>query len=235
MAARRGIPLTRGRYPGRSRPPPAGPVALHHPAAGSRIGQDPLRRVRAMTDRRAGHDRHADRADDREHRPALEGLWRDPRQLSGPAMPTITYDAKYGIRDYRGGGRSSARETAMRVSRPARWRARCVPGVTIRGALVQMGPHKIDRANWDWDEVEQQPVLLPRRRTAAKLGQTISTASARPARRSARSSRWSPKACRPGWARRSTASSTRISPRALMSINAVKGVEIGAGFACGAH
>src|SRR3712207_866013 len=69
-----------------------------------------------------------------------------------PGHADYTYDAKYGIRDYRGGGRSSARETAARVAAGAVAR-RILSGVTIRGALVQMGPHAIDRARWDWDEV----------------------------------------------------------------------------------
>ena len=65
-----------------------------------------------------------------------------------PGHADFTYDAKYGIRDYRGGGRSSARETAMRVAAGAIAR-KIVPQVQIRGALVQMGPHKIDRSHWD--------------------------------------------------------------------------------------
>src|SRR5690606_12346502 len=70
-----------------------------------------------------------------------------------PGHADYAYDAKYGVRDYRGGGRSSARETAMRVAAGGIAR-KVLPGVTIRGALVQMGPHKIDRAAWDWDEVD---------------------------------------------------------------------------------
>src|SRR3546814_9957681 len=72
-----------------------------------------------------------------------------------PGHADYTYWKKYGIRDYRGGGRSSARETAMRVA--AGGIARKVldhvlpQPVSIRGALVQMGPHRIERANWDWE------------------------------------------------------------------------------------
>ena len=69
-----------------------------------------------------------------------------------PGHADFTYQAKYGIRDYRGGGRSSARETAARVAAGAVARL-VIPQVSVRAALVQMGPHKIDRANWDWSEV----------------------------------------------------------------------------------
>ena len=68
--------------PGRTRPPQTRPVAVHHPAPRARSGEDPVRRVLGRPHRRPpAHDRHADRADDREHRPALQGLFRDPRQL----------------------------------------------------------------------------------------------------------------------------------------------------------
>ena len=78
-----------------------------------------------------------------------------------PGHADYTYQAKYGVRDYRGGGRSSARETAMRVAAGAIAR-KVLEGVTIRGALVQMGPHKIDRArNWDWAEVDNNPFFSP--------------------------------------------------------------------------
>ena len=70
-----------------------------------------------------------------------------------PGHADYTYQHKYGFRDYRGGGRSSARETAARVAAGAVAR-KILAGVTIRGALVQMGPHKIDRGNWDWNEVD---------------------------------------------------------------------------------
>src|SRR6185312_3729163 len=68
-----------------------------------------------------------------------------------PGHADMTYQAKYGIRDWRGSGRASARETAMRVAAGGIAR-KVVPGMRVRGALVQVGPHKIDRANWDWDE-----------------------------------------------------------------------------------
>ena len=77
-----------------------------------------------------------------------------------PGHADYTYDAKYGIRDYRGGGRSSARETAARVAAGGIAR-RVIPGMTIRAALVQLGPHVIDRARWNWDEVSNNPFFCP--------------------------------------------------------------------------
>lgn len=70
-------------------------------------------------------------------------------------------DLKYGIRDYRGGGRSSARETACRVAAGAVARKILGEGVRIRAALVQLGPHDIDRTRWDWEEVNRNPFFCP--------------------------------------------------------------------------
>src|SRR3978361_970555 len=83
-----------------------------------------------------------------------------------PGHADFTYEAKYGLRDYRGGGRSSARETATRVAAGAIAR-KILPEVKMRGALVQMGPHKIDRANWDWDEIARNPFFCPDKDKAA--------------------------------------------------------------------
>src|ERR1700687_835060 len=77
-----------------------------------------------------------------------------------PGPAAYTYDVKYGLRDYRGGGRQSARETATRVAAGAIAR-KIVPGMQVRGALVQMGPHRIDRAKWDWAEVERNAFFCP--------------------------------------------------------------------------
>lgn len=77
-----------------------------------------------------------------------------------PGHADYTYDQKYGIRDARGGGRSSARETAMRVAAGAVAR-KVLPGVLIRGALVQMGKHRIDPARWDWEAVNANPFFCP--------------------------------------------------------------------------
>src|ERR1700761_8682921 len=77
-----------------------------------------------------------------------------------PGHADYAYIAKYGLRDYRGGGRSSARETAARVAAGGVAR-RVLDGVTIRGCLVQMGPHKIDRARFDWSQIDQNPFWCP--------------------------------------------------------------------------
>src|SRR5262245_52158382 len=77
-----------------------------------------------------------------------------------PGHAGYTYDVKYGLHDYRGGGRASARETAMRVAAGAIAR-KIVPGLMVRGALVQMGPEVIDRARWDWNEVDRNPFFCP--------------------------------------------------------------------------
>ncbi|MFT3671085.1 chorismate synthase [Aestuariivirga sp.] len=149
-----------------------------------------------------------------------------------PGHADLTYDAKYGIRDYRGGGRSSARETASRVAAGAVAR-KVIPGVTIRGALVQMGPHKIDRKNWDWSEVDRNPFFCPDasaakmwedyldgvRKSGSSIGAVIEvTASGVPA----------------GWGAPIYGKLDSELASAIMSINAVKGVEIGAGFAAAA-
>ncbi len=145
-----------------------------------------------------------------------------------PGHADFTYDAKYGLRDYRGGGRSSARETASRVAAGAIAR-KVLPGVTVRGALVQMGPHKINRDNWDWDQVDQNPFFCPDKDSAAfyadyldgirKSGSSIGAvievvAEGVPAGLGA-----------PIYGKLDSDLAA-----ALMSINAVKGVEIGAGF-----
>ena len=82
-----------------------------------------------------------------------------------PGHADYTYEKKYGIRDYRGGGRSSARETAMRVAAGAIARKiiafRTKTNISIKGALVQIGPHKIDREKWNWDEVDRNPFWSP--------------------------------------------------------------------------
>ena len=78
-----------------------------------------------------------------------------------PGHADITYWEKYGIRDYRGGGRSSARETAMRVAAGAVARKVLGAGVTIRAAMVQLGPLKVDRSRWDWDTVDANPLFCP--------------------------------------------------------------------------
>ena len=90
----------------------------------------------------------------------------DIAQQFRPGHADLAYELKYGIRDHRGGGRSSARETAMRVAAGAI--ARIVlehgvegGGVQVRGAMVQMGAHAVDRARWDWNAVHQNPLFCP--------------------------------------------------------------------------
>ena len=129
-----------------------------------------------------------------------------------PGHADYVYDQKYGVRDYRGGGRSSARETASRVAAGAIARLVLGPSITIRAAVVQIGPHAIDRAKWDWDEVREQSLLVPRQGRGREVGRRSSTRRARPARPAAPSSRSSPRACPPAGARRSMASSTPTSP-----------------------
>src|SRR5262249_10538242 len=86
--------------------------------------------------------------------------YSDIKDKYRPGHADYTYDIKYGLRDYRGGGRQSARETAMRVAAGAIAR-KIVPGLSVRGALVQMGEHKIDRARWNWDEVDRNLFFCP--------------------------------------------------------------------------
>ncbi|HYQ19781.1 MAG TPA: chorismate synthase [Xanthobacteraceae bacterium] len=158
--------------------------------------------------------------------------YSDIKDKYRPGHADFTYDAKYGIRDYRGGGRQSARETATRVAAGAIAR-RIVPGMSVRGALIQMGPHAIDRARWDWDEVERNPFFSPDaqqatffegylddiRKRGSSVGAVIEVvAEGVPA----------------GLGAPIYGKLDGDLAAALMGINAVKGVEIGAGFAAAA-
>ncbi|MBV1926765.1 MAG: chorismate synthase [Rhodobacteraceae bacterium] len=90
--------------------------------------------------------------------------YSDIKDKFRPGHADITYFQKYGIRDYRGGGRSSARETASRVAAGglAREAIRAIaPDILITGYMVQMGPHKIDRTRFDIDQIEQNPFWVP--------------------------------------------------------------------------
>lgn len=90
--------------------------------------------------------------------------YSDIRDKFRPGHADYTYMAKYGLRDYRGGGRQSARETAMRVAAGAVARKvldHLYKGVKIRGALIQMGTKRIDRARWSWKEVSKNPFFSP--------------------------------------------------------------------------
>jgi chorismate synthase len=149
-----------------------------------------------------------------------------------PGHAGYTYDVKYGITDYRGGGRASARETAARVAAGAVAR-KIVPGLTVRGALIQMGPHKIDRARWDWNEVSNNPFFCPDakqakvfesyldgvRKSGSSVGAVIEIVA---------------KGVPAGLGAPVYAKLDGDLAGALMGINAVKGVEIGDGFATAA-
>ena len=146
-----------------------------------------------------------------------------------PGHADYTYDAKYGVRDYRGGGRSSARETASRVAAGAVARRILGETVSIRGAVVQIGDRSIDSAVWDWDQTQQNPFWCPDAKTAKdwedyldgirKSGSSVGAvvevhAEGVPA----------------GWGAPVYGKLDSELAGAMMSINAAKGVEIGAGF-----
>jgi chorismate synthase len=150
-----------------------------------------------------------------------------------PGHADYTYWVKYGIRDHRGSGRASARETACRVAAGAVARKILGPQISVRGAVVQMGPHKIDRATWNWNEVSNNPFFCPDSSAAAhwadylagirESGSSIGAiveiiASGVPA----------------GLGEPIYGKLDSDIACALMSINAVKGVEIGNGFASAA-
>jgi chorismate synthase len=145
-----------------------------------------------------------------------------------PGHADFTYDLKYGIRDYRGSGRASARETASRVAAGGVAR-KVIPSIRIRGALIQIGKHRIDRANWDWDAVDANPFFSPDpkivpvweeyldqiRRNGSSIGAVIEVVAEN---------------VPPGLGAPIYGKLDQDIAGGLMSINAVKGVEIGAGF-----
>ena len=150
-----------------------------------------------------------------------------------PGHADFAYDAKYGIRDYRGGGRSSARETAARVAAGAIARKVLGPDISIRGALVQLGTEGIDRTAWDWAQIDENPFFCPDasavarwteyldgiRKAGSSCGAVIEVvASGVPA----------------GWGTPLYEKLDSEIAKAMMTINAVKGVEIGDGFAAAA-
>jgi chorismate synthase len=162
--------------------------------------------------------------------------YNDIRDKFRPGHADYTYLAKYGVRDYRGGGRQSARETALRVAAGAIARkvlAKLYGQVTIHGALVQMGSKTIARDNWDWAEVAKNPFFCPDpkaiapwtdylegiRKSGSSVGAVIEVvAEGIPA----------------GLGAPIYAKLDGDLAAAMMSINAVKGVEIGDGFAAAA-
>jgi len=146
-----------------------------------------------------------------------------------PGHAGYTYDAKYGIHDYRGGGRASARETAARVAAGAIAR-KVVPGLSVRGALIQMGPHKIDRARWDWKEVANNPFFCPDSRQAAFYEEYLDGVRKKGSSAGAVIEIVA-EGVPPGLGAPVYGKLDSELAAALMSINAVKGVEIGAGMA----
>jgi chorismate synthase len=156
--------------------------------------------------------------------------YSDIKDLFRPGHADFAYLAKYGIRDYRGGGRSSARETACRVAAGGVARKVLGDGIAIRGALVQMGTEKIERARWDWSAVDANPFFCPDPVAAAawepyldgvrKRGSSVGAmieivATGVPA----------------GLGEPVYDKLDADLAKAMMSINAVKAVEIGDGFA----
>jgi chorismate synthase len=147
-----------------------------------------------------------------------------------PGHADYTYWVKYGIRDYRGGGRSSARETACRVAAGAVARKLLGDKITIRGAVVQMGMHRIDHAKWDDAEIGNNPFFCPDplavpvwtdyldtiRKNGSSIGAVIEVVA---------------KGVPAGLGEPIYDKLDSDIARALMTINAVKGVEIGTGFA----
>ena len=154
--------------------------------------------------------------------------YADIKEKYRPGHADYTYDIKYGVRDYRGGGRQSARETAMRVAAGAIAR-KIVPGMRVRGALVQMGPHRIDRAHWDWDEVERNPFFCPDAKKAVFFADYLDDVRKRGSSIGAVLEIVA-EGVRPGLGAPLYGKLDADLAAALMSINAVKGVEIGAGF-----
>jgi chorismate synthase len=147
-----------------------------------------------------------------------------------PGHADLAYELKYGTRDYRGGGRASARETAMRVAAGAIARRVLGESVRIRGALIRIGPHAIDRARWNWDMVDANPFFCPDpetvplweeflaavRKAGSSIGAVVEVVA---------------EGTPPGLGAPVYGKLDADLAAAMMGINAVKGVEIGAGFA----
>ncbi|MEP7350674.1 MAG: chorismate synthase [Sphingorhabdus sp.] len=146
-----------------------------------------------------------------------------------PGHADYSYDAKYGFRDYRGGGRSSARETAARVAAGAVARG-VIPDVSIMAYVVEIGGDAINRDNFEATQIEKNPFFCPDEAAAGRWEKMVDDA------RKAGSSLGAVIECvatgvPPGWGAPLYAKLDSELAAAMMSINAVKGVEIGAGFA----
>ncbi|MEQ8435491.1 MAG: chorismate synthase [Oceanicaulis sp.] len=154
--------------------------------------------------------------------------YSDIRDTWRPGHADYTYDAKYGVRDYRGGGRSSARETAARVAAGAVARKVLGEDIQIRAALIQIGSRKIDRARWDWDQVDRNDFFCPDAETAEAWAMDMDAV------RKAGSSVGALVECvvsgvPAGWGAPVYGKLDADLASAMMSINAAKAVEIGAG------
>jgi chorismate synthase len=161
---------------------------------------------------------------------------RDYREIADKFRPghgDYAFFAKYGVRDYRGGGRQSARETAARVAAGAVARKVLGADVVVRAGVAQIGPHAVDPSKWDWDEIGRNQFWCPdagmvevweahldaTRKAGSSTGAIVAVeATGVPA----------------GWGAPIYGSLDGELAGALMSINAAKGVEIGAGFAAAA-
>jgi chorismate synthase len=150
-----------------------------------------------------------------------------------PGHADLTYSLKYGVRDYRGGGRASARETAMRVAAGGVARRVLGDGIRIRGALVQMGGSRIDRSRWDWSEVDRNSFFCPDPVAAAEW-ETMLTAVRKSGSSVGAVIEVVAEGAPPGLGAPIYGKLDADLAAALMSINAVKGVEIGDGFAAAA-
>ncbi len=155
--------------------------------------------------------------------------YEDIKNLYRPGHADYTYDQKYGIRDYRGSGRASARETACRVAAGAIARKVLGDAIDVRGALVQMGPHKIDRNKWDWAEINNNPFWCPDADMAKEWGSYLDDI------RKAGSSIGAvieivARGVPVGLGNPVYDKMDANIAKGLMSINAAKGVEIGVGF-----
>jgi chorismate synthase len=145
-----------------------------------------------------------------------------------PGHADYTYDIKYGLRDPRGSGRASARETAARVAAGAVAR-KILPGMKVRGALVQMGEIEIDRKEWNWDEVARNPFFCPDAKAAKKMEDYLDGIRKKGSSIGAVIEVIA-EGVPPGLGSPIYGKLDAELAGALMGINAVKGVEIGAGF-----
>ncbi len=150
-----------------------------------------------------------------------------------PAHADLTYQRKYGLRDYRGGGRSSARETAMRVAAGgiAKKYLNEKYGVTVRGYLSQLGPVKLDKSAFNWEAVEQNPFFWPNAGQVEALADYMKQLSKQGDSAGAKvvvEAQGAPV----GWGEPIFDRLDADIAHAMMSIGAVKGVEVGSGFDC---